>query len=89
MNHHKPLASLSLDLDNEWSYLKTHGDAGWKTFPTYLDVFIPSVLMALERLDLKITFFIVGQDAVDHGDGTRGRKSFFSSRAVAAALFQR
>ena len=25
----KPLASLSLDLDNQWSYLKTHGDAGW------------------------------------------------------------
>ena len=23
------LASLSLDLDNKWSYLKTHGDAGW------------------------------------------------------------
>lgn len=63
MNAHKPLASLSLDLDNKWSYLKTHGDAGWKTFPTYLDVFIPSVLRALARLDLKITFFVVGQDA--------------------------
>ncbi len=63
MNNDKPLASLSLDLDNKWSYLKTHGDAGWKTFPTYLDVFIPSVLRALERLKLKITFFVVGQDA--------------------------
>jgi hypothetical protein len=63
MNTDKPLASLSLDLDNKWSYLKTHGDASWKTFPSYLDVFIPSVLSALERLDLKITFFIVGQDA--------------------------
>lgn len=63
MNHDKPLVSLSLDLDNKWSYLKTHGDAGWKTFPTYLDVFVPSVLSALERLKLKITFFVVGQDA--------------------------
>lgn len=63
MNNDKPLASLSLDLDNKWSYLKTHGDTGWKTFPTYLDVFIPSVLSALERLKLKITFFVVGQDA--------------------------
>lgn len=63
MNSPKPLASLSLDLDNKWSYLKTHGDAGWKTFPTYLDVFIPNVLCVLARLDLKITFFVVGQDA--------------------------
>lgn len=63
MNNDKPLVSLSLDLDNKWSYLKTHGDAAWKTFPTYLDVFIPSVLSALERLKLKITFFVVGQDA--------------------------
>ena len=28
MNNNKPLASLSLDLDNLWSYMKTHGDAG-------------------------------------------------------------
>jgi hypothetical protein len=26
----KPLASLSLDLDNLWSYMKTHGDPGWE-----------------------------------------------------------
>ncbi len=29
----KPIASLSLDLDNKWSYMKTHGDAGWESFP--------------------------------------------------------
>ncbi len=63
MNNHKPLASLSLDLDNKWSYMKTHGDAGWKSFPSYLDIFNPHVLTALDRLDLKITFFVVGQDA--------------------------
>ncbi len=28
----KKIASLSLDLDNKWSYMKTHGDAGWETF---------------------------------------------------------
>lgn len=59
----KPLASISLDLDNQWSYMKTHGDAGWESFPSYLDVFIPHVLDILTTLDLKITFFIVGQDA--------------------------
>jgi peptidoglycan/xylan/chitin deacetylase (PgdA/CDA1 family) len=60
----KPLASLSLDLDNKWSYLKTHGDAGWEAFPSYLDVVVPRVLQMLAERGLQITFFIVGQDAV-------------------------
>lgn len=66
----KPLASLSLDLDNEWSYLKTHGDPGWKHFPSYLPEFIPYVLDLLDILQLRITFFIVGQDAAldEHRD---------------------
>lgn len=59
----KPMASVSLDLDNLWSYMKTHGDTGWESFPSYLDIFIPHVLDALDRWNLKITFFIVGQDA--------------------------
>lgn len=59
----KPIASLSLDLDNKWSYLKTHGDAGWDSFPTYLDVIVPRVLKVLQEQRLTITFFVVGQDA--------------------------
>src|ERR1700759_2532492 len=59
----KPLASLSLDLDNKWSYMKTHGDAGGESFPSYFDVLIPRVLDLLKAHDLTITFFIVGQDA--------------------------
>lgn len=59
----KPIASLSLDLDNEWSYLKTHGDAGWEAMPSYLDIVVPRVLDILQRRGLRITFFIVGQDA--------------------------
>lgn len=59
----KPIASLSLDLDNQWSYMKTHGDAGWESFPSYLDVVVPRILAFLKERDLKITFFIVGQDA--------------------------
>ena len=57
------IASLSLDLDNKWSYMKTHGDAGWESFPTYLDVVVPRSLEFLRERDLQITFFIVGQDA--------------------------
>jgi len=57
------LASISLDLDNKWSYLKTHGDAGWESYPSYLPQLVPSILEILERTGLTITFFIVGQDA--------------------------
>ncbi len=56
-------ASLSLDLDNQWSYMKTHGDAGWQSHPSYLDVVVPRILGFLAARRLTITFFIVGQDA--------------------------
>src|SRR5882724_4054143 len=60
----KPLASLSLDLDNEWSYLKTHGDAEWRRLPSYLDTVVPRVMKFLAaRENQRITFFVVGQDA--------------------------
>ncbi len=58
-----PIASLSLDLDNKWSYLKTHGDEGWEKFPTYLDLVVPRFLEFLENRSQKITVFVVGQDA--------------------------
>lgn len=60
----RPLASLSLDLDNLWSYLKTHGDAGWEAYPTYLPTFVPLALELLARHRLSITFFIVGRDTM-------------------------
>ena len=59
----KPIASMSLDLDNKWSYMKTHGDPGWDSYPSYLDLVVPRFLEMLRELDLKITVFIVGQDA--------------------------
>ncbi len=59
----KKTASLSVDLDNHWSYLKTHGDPAWEEFPSYLDVFVPRVLKFLQDRNLSITFFLVGQDA--------------------------
>ena len=58
------ISSVSLDLDNKWSYMKTHGDAGWEAFPSYLPQVVPTILDVLQSLDMKITFFVVGQDAV-------------------------
>jgi len=59
----KPLASISLDLDNLWAYLKIHGDAGWESYPTYLEPLSAIVTERLARHELTITIFIVGQDA--------------------------
>jgi peptidoglycan/xylan/chitin deacetylase (PgdA/CDA1 family) len=56
--------AYSFDIDNLWSYMKTHGDPGWQAFPSYLDRLIPEVLDFLDRRKLRIAFFIVGQDAV-------------------------
>ena len=62
---HKPLCSVSLDLDNLWSYLKTHGDAGWDEYPSYLDIVVPRVLGFLKGRGHRITWFIVGKDAAE------------------------
>jgi len=63
----KPVASISLDLDDQWTYMKTHGDPGWETYPSYLNYAVPRILDFLDEREVKITFFIVAQDAAfDH-----------------------
>ena len=59
----QPTASLSVDLDNLWSYLRTHGDAGWESYPSYLPLLVPRLLEFLRQRDLTITVFVVGKDA--------------------------
>jgi peptidoglycan/xylan/chitin deacetylase (PgdA/CDA1 family) len=62
------LASVSLDVDNLWSYMKTHGDAGWESRPSYYDVFFPAVLESLHTLGITIPFFVVGIDAASEAN---------------------
>ena len=64
----KPLASLSLDLDNKWSYLRTHGVEGWREYPSYLDTVVPRILQFCADRDLRITCFVVGRDAAIDGN---------------------
>lgn len=59
----RPLASLSLDLDNLWAYQMTHGDAGWEDHPTYLPEVVPTFLDLIADVGTHITVFVVGQDA--------------------------
>ncbi|MCM1984693.1 polysaccharide deacetylase family protein [Lyngbya confervoides] len=57
------LASISLDLDNQWSYMRAQGIPGWDQFPSYLPQLVPKILQVLEQLDLRLTVFVVGRDA--------------------------
>jgi peptidoglycan-N-acetylglucosamine deacetylase len=56
-------ASISLDLDDLWTYLRTHGDASWASRPSYLQEFVPLVLDELDKARVSLTFFVVGSDA--------------------------
>lgn len=60
-----PLAFLSLDLDDKWSYLRTCGSPDWQDYPSYLPEVMPIILEFLRRHELKITFFLVGRDVVE------------------------
>jgi hypothetical protein len=59
----KPTASISFDLDNQWSYMRTHGDAGWESYPSYIAMLLPIVLDLVEQQGLRISVFLVGKDA--------------------------
>ncbi len=58
------MATLSLDLDNLWSYMKTHGDAGWEDYPSFLNCVVPRQLDFFAAHGLAVTVFVVGRDAI-------------------------
>lgn len=56
-------ATLSLDLDNLWCYQRSFGIESWRDYPSFLDLALPRALDLLDRLDLRLTAFIIGRDA--------------------------
>jgi peptidoglycan/xylan/chitin deacetylase (PgdA/CDA1 family) len=74
----RPLASVSVDLDNLWAYLKTHGDPDWRGYPSFLPSAVPRLLEILGEQRLTTTVFAVGADAVRE-DGAK------AVNAIAAA----
>jgi hypothetical protein len=60
----KPFASLSLDLDDLWTYQRTHGDPDWELRKSYFPALMPALLDLLDELSCRLTFFLVGADAV-------------------------
>ena len=63
-------ASVSLDLDNLWAYLKTHGDPEWERRPSFLPTAVPRLLDAFGTHGLTTTVFVVGADA-ERDDGAQ------------------
>lgn len=59
----KPVANLSIDLDDMWAYMKTADQPGWQDRPTYLPLVIPRIRDILERHGIRLTVFVVGRDA--------------------------
>ena len=64
----KPVASLSLDADNQWSYEMIRGEPDWESAPSYLGRMAPRVLELLDARDVFITFFLIGRDAETDAD---------------------
>jgi len=63
-------ASVSLDLDNLWAYLKTHGDPEWERRPSFLATAVPRLLDVFGEQRLTTTVFVVGADA-ERDDGAQ------------------
>lgn len=64
----RPQATLSLDLDNLWCYQRSFDIAAWRDYPSFLDLAVPRILAVLDRLDLRLTVFIIGRDVVQAKD---------------------
>ncbi|MBB4905943.1 polysaccharide deacetylase family protein [Actinophytocola algeriensis] len=71
----RPLASVSLDLDNLWAYLKTHGDAEWERMPSFLPTAAPRLLELFGEHGVTGTVFAVGAD-VEREDGAKAVAAF-------------
>lgn len=64
----KPVASLSLDADNQWAYEMIRGEPDWASAPSYLGRMAPRVLELLAARDVFVTFFLIGRDAEADAD---------------------
>jgi len=64
----KPVASLSLDADNQWSYEMIRGEPDWASAPSYLGRMAPRVLELFGERDIFVTFFLIGRDAETDAD---------------------
>lgn len=57
-----PPASLSLDLDNKWAYLRAAGNKDWEQAESYFPIAISRIVEILGEYELPLTVFMVGRD---------------------------
>ncbi|MEO1616390.1 MAG: polysaccharide deacetylase family protein [Planctomycetota bacterium] len=62
------VASLSLDFDNKWAYLRAAGREDWEQSSSYLPVVAQRMVDLLGELELPLTVFVVGRDLERDGD---------------------
>lgn len=62
------IASLSVDFDNKWAYLRAAGRADWQSASSYLPVAAQRMVTVLGELDLPLTVFVVGRDLQNESD---------------------
>jgi len=62
-----PYASISVDLDNLWTYQRTRGEPAWERLDSYLHIAVPRMLDAFDEAGIRATVFIVGADAAQPG----------------------
>jgi peptidoglycan/xylan/chitin deacetylase (PgdA/CDA1 family) len=59
----EPVASLSLDADNQWAYQMIRGRTDWAEAASYLPAMVDRVIDLLGARSTRATFFLVGRDA--------------------------
>lgn len=64
----KMIASLSMDLDNKWAYLRAAGRQDWEDRPGYLPMVVDRIVDVLGQCDLPLTVFTVGRDLAEDSD---------------------
>ena len=64
----KMIASISLDFDNKWAYLRAAGREDWETSSSYLQLAADRIVETLGEFDLPLTAFIVGRDLAREED---------------------
>lgn len=61
-------ASLSLDFDNKWAYLRAAGHDDWESASSYLPMVAERMVDMLGELGLPLTVFVVGRDLANDSD---------------------
>ena len=62
MEHDKPFAMITLDMDNLWCYQRSFGDPHWQRYDSFLPLVVPRILSFFNRVGISATIFVVGKD---------------------------